>query len=434
MIRPHLLPLLLGIACTQPADQPIPPAEPSRDAEQRSQAKRGPKAKHPGQPKAPGSTAVSKRAGNLPPEVRTLVQQLAVPQETKAVLRALLRYQDMGGRVDLDAAIEQAAAATQQQPGYPYLHFLSAFARRLEGDADAEREALLPLKPEERAAYAMLFDGAEETNLQRQRCLYVTVCLFDQARARGTVRLDNPWGLLLEASAPTRCGGFEVEPASCSMHSEVLGRYAAISSASTRLSTWGPGTEGLDAAGFADLVGIQPGDRVADLGAGQGWFSFPIARHVGQEGMVVALEVDPQVITLLEHQIEATGQDNLRVVASRPDDIGVEPGSLDWILAIEVLGLIMSTDTKAMAAGAQPSLPVLMDTLSRSLAPGGKLVVVDIDQAFHPWDGPGGGQRAVHWRGILTELGFEEVDLIERVDGRYAARVYQPIPRSSPPP
>lgn len=41
-----------------------------------------------------------------------------------------------------------------------------------------------------------------------------------------------------------------------------------------------------------DLLGIKAGSRVADIGAGSGWFAVRAARRVGKDGLVYAVEIN----------------------------------------------------------------------------------------------------------------------------------------------
>jgi predicted methyltransferase len=69
----------------------------------------------------------------------------------------------------------------------------------------------------------------------------------------------------------------------------------------------------------ADLA-LAPGARVADLGAGGGYFTFRLARAVGPSGLVYAVDVDPSMVDFLGEEAEEQELDNVRPVLAAEDD------------------------------------------------------------------------------------------------------------------
>ena len=86
-----------------------------------------------------------------------------------------------------------------------------------------------------------------------------------------------------------------------------------------------------------EALGIGPGSRVADVGAGSGLLTVHLARAVKPDGKVVATDIDHQVLDLMYARLQAAGLAELverRVVG--PDAPGLEPGAYDAILLAEV--------------------------------------------------------------------------------------------------
>jgi ubiquinone/menaquinone biosynthesis C-methylase UbiE len=84
-------------------------------------------------------------------------------------------------------------------------------------------------------------------------------------------------------------------------------------------------------------LGLGPGQRVADIGAGSGLFSVHLARAVLPDGEVVATDIDKAVLQLLAARVKAAGVDHVvvpRVV--KEDEPGLEPGAFDAILLSQV--------------------------------------------------------------------------------------------------
>jgi len=65
-------------------------------------------------------------------------------------------------------------------------------------------------------------------------------------------------------------------------------------------------------------LGITPGMKVADIGAGTGYFAIPIARAVGNSGQVIAVDLQPEMLEMLRRKLE---------IADAPTNISLQQGS-----------------------------------------------------------------------------------------------------------
>ena len=86
-----------------------------------------------------------------------------------------------------------------------------------------------------------------------------------------------------------------------------------------------------------EALGIGPGSKVADIGAGSGLLTVHLARAVKPNGRVVATDLDGGVLDLLQSRLAAAGLADLverRVVGA--EQPGLEPGAYDAILLAEV--------------------------------------------------------------------------------------------------
>jgi 2-polyprenyl-3-methyl-5-hydroxy-6-metoxy-1,4-benzoquinol methylase len=86
-----------------------------------------------------------------------------------------------------------------------------------------------------------------------------------------------------------------------------------------------------------EALGIAPGSRVADIGAGSGLLTVHLARAVKPNGRVVATDIDGAVLDLLQSRLAAVGLADVverKIVdAEHP---GLEAGAYDAILLAEV--------------------------------------------------------------------------------------------------
>jgi FkbM family methyltransferase len=82
---------------------------------------------------------------------------------------------------------------------------------------------------------------------------------------------------------------------------------------------------------FAAL-GLKLGDRVADIGAGDGFYTARLARVVGPSGRVIAVDIDEQALARLRKRLTDEDIHNADVIRGAPDDPHLEAGTLDAAL------------------------------------------------------------------------------------------------------
>lgn len=128
-------------------------------------------------------------------------------------------------------------------------------------------------------------------------------------------------------------------------------------------------------------LAFRPGERVADLGAGSGYFTIPVARAVGPRGVVWALDIRQPMLDYIAKRVEAEGLSNVRLKLVRADDPGLAAESVDTILMVDVYHYIHFEKRGAEYAR----------KLRPALRPGGRVVVIDYTPkpfAERPWGPP----------------------------------------------
>jgi len=118
---------------------------------------------------------------------------------------------------------------------------------------------------------------------------------------------------------------------------------------------------------FAALQ-VEEGDRIADVGAGAGFFSFRLSARVGPSGRVIAQDIDAGVLAELADAAGREGMTNIETVVGAPDDPRLPEASLDGVLVVNAYHEMR--EYEAMLAG-----------IRRALRPGGRLVIVDMPPA-----------------------------------------------------
>ncbi|WP_336485438.1 methyltransferase domain-containing protein [Methylobacterium nigriterrae] len=114
------------------------------------------------------------------------------------------------------------------------------------------------------------------------------------------------------------------------------------------------------------LMGIRPGETVADIGAGSGYYALRLAGAVGPEGRVLAEDVIPRYLAGLSRRVRRAGLANIAVVRGEPHDPRLEPASVDAALLVHMYHEI-----------GQPY--GLLHNLAAAMKPGGRVGIVDSD-------------------------------------------------------
>ena len=76
---------------------------------------------------------------------------------------------------------------------------------------------------------------------------------------------------------------------------------------------------------------IRPGDRVADIGSGGGYFVFALAKAVGADGKVYAVDIDQAMNDLVAQQAKKDGVGNIEMILAKPDDPLLPSSGVDLI-------------------------------------------------------------------------------------------------------
>ncbi len=84
------------------------------------------------------------------------------------------------------------------------------------------------------------------------------------------------------------------------------------------------------------LLKIQPGQTIADIGAGSGYHTRRYARAVGQSGKVYAVDIQPEMITALQQNARQLGLSNVIPTLGTITDPKLPPNSIDLAVMVDV--------------------------------------------------------------------------------------------------
>ena len=145
-----------------------------------------------------------------------------------------------------------------------------------------------------------------------------------------------------------------------------------------------------------DAMGLRPGDVVADVGCGSGYYARRMARRVQPGGTVYCEDIQPEMLDIMRGHAAREGVRGIEAVLGTPTDPRLPPGAIDWIVIADVYHEM--SDPEPMLAG-----------IRRALAPGGRVALLE----YRVEDGTGDQIKADHTmsvRQVLAEwraAGFE---------------------------
>ena len=112
------------------------------------------------------------------------------------------------------------------------------------------------------------------------------------------------------------------------------------------------------------LLQLAAGMKVADVGAGTGYFEPYLSRGVGPTGSVLAVDVEESMVAYIKERAAREGLANVTASKGAFDDPGLAAGSVDRVLIVDVWHHIAGREAYAKK-------------LKDALAPGGFVAIVD---------------------------------------------------------
>jgi predicted methyltransferase len=113
-------------------------------------------------------------------------------------------------------------------------------------------------------------------------------------------------------------------------------------------------------------LGIEPGQTIADLGAGGGYFTFLLARATGPMGKVYAIDIDQDMTKLLAQAARDRGANNVEVILAQPGDPMLPERSVDLVFTANTYHHLEERVRYFSA-------------LRQALRPGGRVAIIEFD-------------------------------------------------------
>lgn len=164
-----------------------------------------------------------------------------------------------------------------------------------------------------------------------------------------------------------------------------------------------------------DLADIRAAMTVADIGAGEGYYTVRLAERVGEDGRVLAQDISREALQRLGQRVEKERLENISIKEGKPDDPQLPPDSFDRIFMVHMYHEV--TDPYAFLWNLWPAL-----------ASGGQVIVVESETKI--------GSHGLPHRLLFCEfeaVGYVLVEYIERPDIQgYFARFQRGSARAEP--
>ncbi|MBY0587959.1 class I SAM-dependent methyltransferase [bacterium] len=115
---------------------------------------------------------------------------------------------------------------------------------------------------------------------------------------------------------------------------------------------------------LVEILKLDPGLEVADIGAGTGYLSFRLAEGVGPQGKVYAVDIQPEMLDIIRERMKERSISNVEPIQGTEKDPKLPPESVDLIIMVDVYHEFEYPYEMTVA-------------MHRALRPGGRLVFVE---------------------------------------------------------
>lgn len=163
-------------------------------------------------------------------------------------------------------------------------------------------------------------------------------------------------------------------------------QWAGASHNLGRVASWSTRAKGPSREEFIAELRIGEGDRVADVGAGEGYFLGPIASAVGPSGRYTGVEIDAGLVEHLSWTGATLGWSQVDAALSPLERPVLDQADYDVVVVCEVMKAVVTNASARTPEGRAAALHWL-GGLVDALKPDGRLVVVDHDFGDAP-NGP----------------------------------------------
>ncbi len=115
---------------------------------------------------------------------------------------------------------------------------------------------------------------------------------------------------------------------------------------------------------LVEQLKVKPGDVVADIGAGTGYYSRRLAKLAGDKGAILAVDIQPEMLDLLTNKMAESKITNVKPILGTIQDPKLPPAAVDLVLMVDVYHEFDHPFE-------------MMEAICTSLKPGGRVAFVE---------------------------------------------------------
>lgn len=184
-------------------------------------------------------------------------------------------------------------------------------------------------------------------------CLTAVCCLFESRQLARAQEDDTSPARDVDPAIPPAKKGYKGREIAVTMH--YLGAPWLMRDERQREE---------DCATLLKALDVKPGQVVCDMGCGNGFYTLQLARLVGAGGRVLAVDIQPEMLHMLDERAKAEQIANIELIEGTPVDPKLPAGEVDLILLVDVYHEFSHPEA-------------MLKAMRQSLKPGGRMALVE---------------------------------------------------------
>ncbi|MBL8827652.1 MAG: methyltransferase domain-containing protein [Planctomycetaceae bacterium] len=157
-----------------------------------------------------------------------------------------------------------------------------------------------------------------------------------------------------------------------------------------------------DGAAMIKQLKVQPGQTICDMGCGNGYHTLKLAKLVGPQGKILAVDIQPEMLTLLREAAKQAEITNVKPILGSLTDPHLPAGSVDLVLCVDVYHEFSHPEH-------------MLRAIRKALRPKGRLVLVEFREEDE--NVPIRPEHKMSKQQVLKELTPNGFKLVEQFDG-----------------